>query len=86
MVVLILFLNRVTLLLTLATALRAPSRSAFFTVGVALTACLAAWDQVWGPRSTPIVFGLTVVLDALLLFRLAVVCRARKPAHTPGRR
>jgi hypothetical protein len=83
---LILLLNSVTLLLTLAIAIRAPSRSAVLTVGVALAACLAAGDQVWGPHSTPVVFGLTVVLDALLLYRFVVVCRTRKPAYTPGRR
>ena len=85
-IVLILLLNSVTLLLTLATAIRAPSRSAFVTVGVALAVCLAAWDQVWRPRVTSVVFGLTVVLDTLLLCRLVVVRRARKPAHTLGRR
>jgi hypothetical protein len=83
---LILLLNSVTLLLTLAIAIRAPSRSAVLTVGVALAACLAAGDQVWERHSIPVVFGLTVVLDALLLYRLVVVCRTRKPAYTPGRR
>jgi hypothetical protein len=85
-IVLILLLNSVTLLLTLAIAIRAPSRSAVLTVGVALAACLAAWDQVWGSRSTPVVFGLTVVLDALVLYRLVVVRRTRKPAYIPRRR
>jgi hypothetical protein len=83
---LILLLDSVPLLLTLAIAIRAPSRSAVFTIGVALGTCLAARDQVWRPHSTPVVFGFTMVLNALLLDRLVVVRRTRKPAYIPVRR
>jgi hypothetical protein len=81
---LILLLNTATLLIALATASRVPSKSASCTVGIALIACLAAGEQVIAQRSSPAVFVITVILDAVVLCRL-VAARYTTRRHIPRR-